>query len=132
MKTITTTVQDKFTQYLKDFAEAARMRDQDSAVFPCVLEIIKGNVFNKKDPIILGMKVIEGQLRPGTPLFVWKTKDDGKKKYPFHVGKVESAEVDHKPQKVIKVGGVAAVKIKAEGITFGRQVEETDVFYSEV
>eukprot|EP01060_Flectonema_neradi_P018613 TRINITY_DN2547_c4_g1_i1.p1 TRINITY_DN2547_c4_g1~~TRINITY_DN2547_c4_g1_i1.p1 ORF type:complete len:853 (+),score=208.00 TRINITY_DN2547_c4_g1_i1:66-2561(+) len=125
-------LQDKFTQYLKDFAEAARMRDQNSAVFPCVLEIIKGNVFNKKDPIILGMKVVKGQLRPGTPLFVWKTKEDSKKKYPFHVGKVESAEVEHRPQKVVKAGLSAAVKIKAEGITFGRQIEEKDVFYSEI
>ena len=36
------------------------------AIFPCVLNIIKGAIFNKRDPIILGCDVVEGQLRVGT------------------------------------------------------------------
>ena len=36
--------------------EAARM----DAVFPCVLRILPTAVFNKKDPIILGVDILEG------------------------------------------------------------------------
>lgn len=33
-------------------------------------QIMKEHVFNMKDPIIVGMEVIEGNLRVGTPLCI--------------------------------------------------------------
>ena len=36
------------------------------AVFPCVLRPVA--VFNKKDPIVIGVDVIEGNLRMLTPI----------------------------------------------------------------
>lgn len=42
------------------------------AVFPCVLKQVE--VFNKKSPIIIGVDVIKGVLRVGTPLVI-PTKD---------------------------------------------------------
>lgn len=49
---------------------AAKQREEskDLAVFPCVLQPIQ--VFNKKDPIVIGVDVIEGALRVGTPIAV--------------------------------------------------------------
>ena len=40
------------------------------AVFPAVARIIPTAVFNKKDPIVVGVDVVEGELRVGTPLCV--------------------------------------------------------------
>lgn len=34
------------------------------------IQIMKEHVFNMKDPIIVGMEVIEGNLRVGTPLCI--------------------------------------------------------------
>ena len=40
------------------------------AVFPCVLKIMPQHIFNKKDPIIMGVEILEGSVRVGTPLTV--------------------------------------------------------------
>ncbi len=40
----------------EDEQAAARLE----AVFPCILKIIPTCIFNKKDPIVLGVDVIEG------------------------------------------------------------------------
>ncbi|CAG8733403.1 15400_t:CDS:2, partial [Racocetra fulgida] len=56
---------DQFTAYNK-------------AVFPCVLKIVPGAIFNKRDPIILGVDVVEGVLRTGTPICVVKTDPETK------------------------------------------------------
>jgi translation initiation factor 5B len=42
----------------------AKIAEQEAArfvaVFPCVLKIIPSCIFNKKDPIVLGVEVVEG------------------------------------------------------------------------
>ena len=47
-----------------------RKENAMEAVFPCELLVLPEYVFNKKDPLILGMKVNQGVLRIGTPLSV--------------------------------------------------------------
>ena len=50
----------------EDEQEAAKL----DAVFPCVLKIMPTCVFNKKDPIVLGVEVVDGIAKIGTPLCV--------------------------------------------------------------
>ena len=40
----------------EDEQQAARL----DAVFPCILKILPTCIFNKKDPIVLGVDVVEG------------------------------------------------------------------------
>src|SRR4051812_24240377 len=40
------------------------------AVYPCVCKIIPTAIFNKRDPIVVGLDVVEGKLKVGTPLCV--------------------------------------------------------------
>lgn len=51
---------------MKDEEQEAAKFD---AVFPCILSIIPGAVFNKKDPIIVGVDVEEGIAKVGRLLF---------------------------------------------------------------
>jgi hypothetical protein len=61
-------------RYLEQIKEKRRAESKDVAVFPCVLDILGQHIFNKKNPIIMGVKVHEGILQPGTPLCFFKAR----------------------------------------------------------
>ena len=48
-------------QVKEDEQENARL----DAVFPCILKIMPTCIFNKKDPIVLGVEVMEGIAKVG-------------------------------------------------------------------
>jgi translation initiation factor 5B len=51
---------DQFSKYMEGIRATRRQAALSVAVFPCILKIMPNNVFNKKDPIILGVEVLEG------------------------------------------------------------------------
>uniref|UniRef100_A0A0E0FNM1 Eukaryotic translation initiation factor 5B n=1 Tax=Oryza nivara TaxID=4536 RepID=A0A0E0FNM1_ORYNI len=59
---------DQFTTYIEGLREIEKDEKIVEAVFPCVLKIIPDCVFNLKDPIVLGVDVLEGVAKVGTPL----------------------------------------------------------------
>ena len=61
---------DAFTAYNAEIVEAKRRDAAPMAVWPCRLKIIA--CFCKRDPIILGVDILDGTLRLGTPLCVIK------------------------------------------------------------
>ncbi|KAI4144160.1 MAG: hypothetical protein LQ341_002716 [Variospora aurantia] len=62
---------DDFTKHMAQLLEQKKKDSQGLAVFPCVLTPIA--VFNKKDPIIVGVDVTEGNLRLSTPIAAVRT-----------------------------------------------------------
>lgn len=62
---------DDFTKHMAELQEKRKEESKLHAVFPCVLSPLQ--VFNKKDPIVIGVDVIEGSLRPLTPIAAVKT-----------------------------------------------------------
>lgn len=61
---------DDFTKHMESLKEQKKQDSKLDAVFPCVLNPLQ--VFNKKDPIVIGVDVIEGSLRISTPVAVVK------------------------------------------------------------
>jgi len=57
---------DEFTKHMAQLAEQKKEDSKLLAVFPCVLTPVA--VFNKKDPIVIGVDVTEGNLRLLTPV----------------------------------------------------------------
>lgn len=68
---------DDFTRHMKQLTEQRKEESKLDAVFPCVLKTVA--VFNKKDPIVIGVDVIEGSLRLMTPIAAIKHNAEGKK-----------------------------------------------------
>lgn len=61
---------DNYISYEKQCIAERKKEKEKVAVFPCVLKTIPSAIFNRKDPIIIGVDVVEGILKVGTPLIV--------------------------------------------------------------
>jgi translation initiation factor 5B len=57
---------DKFTAHMKAIEDQRKEDSKMLAVFPCTLNTVA--VFNKKDPIVIGVDVTDGNLRLLTPI----------------------------------------------------------------
>ncbi|KAF9350198.1 hypothetical protein BGX26_011594 [Mortierella sp. AD094] len=130
---------DQFTAYHKKLTEERRKDQAPSAVFPCILKMVTGAIFNKKDPIIIGVDVVEGVMKQGTPLCVINIDPETKAKDIVYLGKITSMEQNHKQVEVVKKGGSGggvAIKIECavyeNAKTFGRHFNEQSEFYSQI
>uniref|UniRef100_A0A1J3CSV2 Eukaryotic translation initiation factor 5B n=1 Tax=Noccaea caerulescens TaxID=107243 RepID=A0A1J3CSV2_NOCCA len=120
---------DQFKAYIENIKEEKKKESADEAVFPCVLQILPNCVFNKKDPIVLGVDVIEGILKIGTPICV-----PGREF--IDIGRVTSIENNHKPVDYAKKGSKVAIKIigsnAEEHKMFGRHFDMEDELVSHI
>ncbi|KAL3907708.1 MAG: hypothetical protein SGILL_008763, partial [Bacillariaceae sp.] len=110
---------DQFTRFMDDLTARRREEAAAIAVFPCLVKILPQHVFNQKDPIIVGVEVVEGILKVGTPLCIPALGN-------LFVGKVTSIESSGREQETAKKGASVAIKIHNEGnpnITYGRQFD---------
>ncbi|KZM28751.1 GTPase [Ascochyta rabiei] len=123
---------DKFTAHMKQLEEQRKEESKMLAVFPCVLRPVA--VFNKKDPIVIGVDVIDGNLRMTTPVCAIKKNPATGVKEIIQLGRVTSIERDHKQIAVCKKGQ-PSVAVKIEGPNqpmYGRHLEEDDTLYSAI
>jgi translation initiation factor 5B len=118
---------DQFTAFMNGLREARKKEAAEVVVFPCVLKILPQHIFNKKDPIVIGVEVTEGSLRLNTPLSIPQLQVD--------VGKVTRMEINHKEVNIAKKGTQVAIRIVNESnptITYGRQFDHTNALYSKI
>ncbi|KAG6885491.1 hypothetical protein C0993_001098 [Termitomyces sp. T159_Od127] len=126
---------DSFKAYNEEIMEAKRRDAAPQAVWPCRLKIIAA--FCKRDPIILGVDILDGSLRVGTPLAVVKTDPATGKKDVISLGKITSLEINHKTHDIVKkaqAGAGVAVKIEhavyESAKMYGRHFDDKDEILS--
>lgn len=122
---------DAFTKHMEQQLEKKKEESKMLAVFPCVLHTVA--VFNKTSPIVVGVDVVEGNLRVNTPIAAVKQNPNTGAKEIIQLGRVTSIERDHKQIPICKKGQPSvAIKIEMGGHqpTYGRQLEEKDTLYS--
>ena len=61
---------DNFTAYRQDLLKTKQEQFRSLAVFPCRLRIMPDFIFNSRDPIVMGVVILDGFVREGTPLCV--------------------------------------------------------------
>ncbi|KAJ5170312.1 Translation elongation/initiation factor/Ribosomal beta-barrel [Penicillium coprophilum] len=122
---------DNFTEHMAQITEQRKEEAKLLAIFPCVIKPVA--VFNKTDPIVIGVDVIEGSLRLHTPLAAVRTNAAGVREI-VDIGRVTSIERDHKAIPVCK-RGQPSVAVKVEGPNqpmYGRHLEEKDQLISHI
>merc|ERR1712093_469994 len=122
---------DAFTAHMALIAEKKKEESKHDAVFPCVLNTVA--VFNKTGPIVVGVDVVDGNLRMHTPIAAVKQNAITGVKEIVGIGRVTGIERDHKQIQICKKGQPSvAVKIEMSGHqpTYGRHLEEKDTLYS--
>ncbi|KAI9098362.1 hypothetical protein K1719_024987 [Acacia pycnantha] len=121
---------DQFKAYIDTVKEEKKRETADEAVFPCVMKILPGCVFMKKDPIVLGVDILEGVLKVGTPICI-PSRDY------IDIGRIASIENNRKPVEDAKKGHNVAIKIvgtnsEEQQKMFGRHFEIDDELVSRI
>ena len=116
---------DKFMEF-KEQSESERKKEKEKeAIFPCLLKTVM--FINKKDPLIIGVSVVEGVLKIGTPIYCVEKK--------LPIGVVESIEREKKPINNVRPNdGDVAIRIKAadSSLAAGRHFDENSTYVSQI
>ncbi len=96
-------------------------KELEKLVMPCKFQIMKGYVFRQNNPAVVGVDVLAGTIRVGTPLM----KQDGKE-----VTEVKSMQMDQ--ENIEKAERGKQVAVSMEGVTVGRQLNEGEIMYSAI
>ncbi|KAF5787295.1 putative protein-synthesizing GTPase [Helianthus annuus] len=120
---------DQFKADIDHLKEEKKREAVEDAVFPCILRITP-KVFNKRDPIIFGVDVIEGILKIGTPICI-------PKRHFVDIGRISSIEKNNTPLEYAKKGQTVAIKITGTNSEekqkmFGRHFKMKDELYSRI
>jgi len=121
---------DQFTAYMDEIAAKKREETSAEAVFPVRLRIYPEHIFNKKDPILLGVEILEGTLKIGTPICV-------PSKSFIYLGRVTSVQINFKDVPEAKKGVSVAMKIEmedpgAQSKVYGRHFDFQDELVSKI
>lgn len=111
--------------YLKWCEELKEMEKREllkKMTQPVVIQILPGYVFRRRDPIIVGVRVVAGRLKGGTRLIT----RDGRE-----IGDVMQIRQHDKVLEYAEEGAEVAVSIRSKAIV-GRQINEGDYLYSDL
>ncbi|MEM0091899.1 MAG: translation initiation factor IF-2 [Saccharolobus sp.] len=109
-------------KYINDVRESEKRRTFDSLILPGKIKILPGYVFRRSDPIIVGVEVLGGIIKPKYPLI----NEDGKK-----IGEIIQIQDNKKALEKASKGMEIAASIKSNAM-IGRQVNEGDILYTDV
>ncbi len=133
---------DKFIKHIDLLFETSKQKELTNMVFPCILQPLK--CFRAKNPILVGVRVLYGQLRVGTPLCIIKSPDANTSVKGLAkarsaadivaIGYVSSIERDSKTMECGQVGDEVAIKIetKESSMTFGKICDIPDLLLSHI
>ncbi|RWR79243.1 Elongation factor [Cinnamomum micranthum f. kanehirae] len=121
---------DQFKAYIDNLKEEKKKETAEEAVFPCKLKIMPDCIFNKKDPIVVGVDILDGIAKVGTPICI-------PSKGFTDIGRITSIEINHKQVDVAKKGQQVAIKIvgsnpEEQQKMFGRHFDINDELVSHI
>ena len=114
------TMIENYQKWVEMEKEMERGEAYSSMVLPGKLKVLPGCCFRAKNPMIVGVEVLAGRIKPGYKIMNEKGEE---------VGEIKSIQKEKEPLQEAKEGDQVAIAIDTQ-LTFGRQVNEGDVFYT--
>lgn len=93
----------------------------DQLVRPCKIEILRGYVFRQSNPAVVGVHVMAGTLKTGTPLMNAEGRE---------LAVVKGMQLEQ--ENIEKAGKGKQVAVSMPNVIIGRQLKEGDILYSSV
>ncbi len=112
---------EKYEMWVKEEKSKELLHKLQETVFPAKIQVIPGYVFRRRDPAIVGVRVLSGTLRPGYPLM----RGDGKP-----LGKVYQIQLKGRNVPEAKRGDEVAISIVGN-VLVGRHFGEGDILYTD-
>ncbi|KAG2298427.1 hypothetical protein Bca4012_009648 [Brassica carinata] len=121
----------QFQEFNEELGEDKKEPESDDvvAVSPCLLSILPKCVLHKEDPIVVGVYVVEGLVKVGTPLCIPHRAF-------VNIGRITWIQKDHRPVEFAREGEKVIIKIVAadpktqQGMLLGIDFDEADVLVS--
>jgi translation initiation factor 5B len=112
---------DDVVEYSEKASKSLEQKEFQNLVKPFKLKIMPGCVFRQLNPAVVGVEVLIGTARSGTPLMT----SEGKKL-------TELKEIQDNKETVSEAKKGKEVAISLPGVTCGRQIKENDILYSNI
>jgi len=112
---------EDFEKWQQEERKKLEAKEIDYLVKPCKLQILRGYIFRQNNPAVVGVEVLTGTLKAGTPLM----KKDG-------ATITEAKSMQHEQETIEKAEKGKRVAVSLPDVTAGRQIHEEDVLYSAI
>jgi translation initiation factor 5B len=118
---------DFYIKYRDQIINERKLLYKSQSVFPCILKILEKHIYNKKNPLIFGVIVQEGNLHIGTPIIIPETN--------VVLGKVISIQLNNKEVPIGKKGTEVCIKVENNENTtlmYGRHFDHKNTICSSI
>lgn len=112
------TLIDTFERWLDDEKKKIEAKELEGLTKPCKMRVMPNYVFRQSNPAIVGVDILAGSLKVGTPIM-----KDGK-----DISSIKS--IQHEKDSISSVEAGKQVAISLPHVTVGRQINENDILYS--
>ncbi len=112
---------DDVTKHIEETSKHLEQKEFEDLVKPFKLKIMPGCIFRQLNPAIVGVEVLIGTARSGTPLM----NSEGKKL-------TELKEIQDNKETVQEAAHGKDVAVSLPNVTCGRQIHENDILYSDI
>ncbi|KHO51016.1 MAG: translation initiation factor IF-2, translation initiation factor 5B [archaeon GW2011_AR11] len=112
---------EQFEAWVAEQKKRMQAAELDVLIKPCKIRLLRGYVFRQNNPAVVGVEVMAGILKTGTPLM----KKDGN-------ALTEVKAIQDKQENLAEARKEQQVAVSLPGVTIGRQLHEEDILYSAI
>ncbi|MBI4141001.1 translation initiation factor IF-2, partial [Candidatus Woesearchaeota archaeon] len=110
---------EDYEKWLAAKKQSIEMGKLDVLIKPAKIQLLKGYIFRQSNPAVVGIEVMAGTLKTGTPLM----KQDGQQL-------TTAKDIQHEQEHLDKLEKGKRAAISLPNVVIGRQLKEGDILYS--